>query len=293
MAGWLVVAFCVFLTSLADVGQSRLTITSSTPSGSVMPSGERFDLSCSSSQPWFLCIWEGPMGLACQCQSQEGGVRQMCQGDSRIYLSGSTTTCSMTISTVTVEDIGSYRCVLMDRSIQRVATTMDMTVGIKASLSWASMTNNKEIRREKTRKSTTVVTSGENLMMACRANDGYPESELTLSSSATLDLMEKEVFPSSSAPGINVLLPFSYEGADEDTGGRLVCTSIQRDISGSVLYTSTIETMLQVLPVPLILVEQTFPTPTDLIGIIIGVIVIVLLFLAFLAYFICCKSKKS
>merc|ERR1712106_1205001 len=78
MAGWLVVAFCVFLTSLADVGQSRLTITSSTPSGSVMPSGERFDLSCSSSQPWFLCIWEGPMGLACQCQSQEGGVRQMC-----------------------------------------------------------------------------------------------------------------------------------------------------------------------------------------------------------------------
>merc|ERR1712128_92742 len=130
-------------------------------------------------------------------------------------------------------------------------------------------------------------------MMACRANGGYPESELTLSSLATLDLMEKKVLPSSSAPGINVLLPFSYKGADDDTGGRLVCTSIQRDISGSVLYTSTIETMLQVLPVPLILVEQTFPTPTDLIGIIIGVIVIVLLFLAFSAYFICCKSKKS
>ena len=191
MAGWLAASFCVILAHLAAVVQSRLTITSSTPPGSVMPSGERYDLTCSSSQPWFLCIWEGPRGLACQCQTQEGGVRRMCQGDSRIYLSGSTTTCSMTISAVAVEDIGSYRCVLMDRSLQAVASTMEMTVGVKASLSWASMTNNDGIRIEESEQSTAAVTAGEDLMMACRANGGFPESELTIASTATINLMEK------------------------------------------------------------------------------------------------------
>ena len=65
----------------------------------MMKSGETFELFCSSNHPWFLCIWEGgimvirrqyiiiiiimeilegPEGLLCRCQTQDGGVGTFC-----------------------------------------------------------------------------------------------------------------------------------------------------------------------------------------------------------------------
>merc|ERR1712130_1087329 len=85
-----------------------IQVTSSTGTGSVMKSGETFELSCSSNQPWFLCIWEGPGGLSCQCQTEEGGVGSFCGQDSRMHLSGSSSLCTMTINNVRPEDAGRY-----------------------------------------------------------------------------------------------------------------------------------------------------------------------------------------
>ena len=39
---------------------ARLSILSSTPSGTVFRSGESLQLECTSNLPWFLCIWETP-----------------------------------------------------------------------------------------------------------------------------------------------------------------------------------------------------------------------------------------
>ena len=42
---------------------------------------------------------------------------------------------------------------------------------------------------------------------------------------------------SSIAPGVNVVQTFSYQGREEDDGGVVMCTSIQRDISGGMSWT--------------------------------------------------------
>jgi hypothetical protein len=80
----LVAALCIMLFSTRPAS-GRLTITGGAPAtGSILPAGATATLSCTTSAPWFLCIWEGPGGVACQCQtSPGGGVNSMCQGNPR------------------------------------------------------------------------------------------------------------------------------------------------------------------------------------------------------------------
>jgi hypothetical protein len=77
----------LLLVAIVQQGSTRLTITGSSPApGTILPQGSTATLTCTSSAPWFLCIWEGPGGVACQCQTQVGGVNAMCQGYPRYVL---------------------------------------------------------------------------------------------------------------------------------------------------------------------------------------------------------------
>ena len=154
----------IFLLNFSSTCFARLSVTSSTPSGTVMKSGETFTLTCATNLPWFLCIWEGPGGLACQCQTQEGGVSAMCLGDQGVVLSGGSTTCEMTISGVLAEDAGQYRCVLADREeLVTVSRTIDVNVGIAALVSWVDIGRIVSVEAES------------EVEFACLAEGGYPE----------------------------------------------------------------------------------------------------------------------
>ena len=159
----------IFLLIFSARCSGRLSITSSTASGTVMKSEETFTLTCATNLPWFLCIWEGPGGLACQCQTQEGGVSAMCQGDQRMTLSGGSTTCAMTISGVMAEDAGRYRCVLADREdIVTVSRNIDVTVGVAALVSWVDIGRSVSVEAES------------EIQFACLAAGGFPEPTIEI-----------------------------------------------------------------------------------------------------------------
>ena len=143
--------FRIFLFILLFVSclHAKLSITSATPSGTIFKSGESMQLQCSSNNPWFLCIWETPStqkeikdtkfklinnklsgGISCQCQLQNGVTTSACNGDSRVQLSGTGNTCSMSISGgVSGEDAGGYKCVLSDSAdFQTTSRSIDALV---------------------------------------------------------------------------------------------------------------------------------------------------------------------
>ena len=159
----------IFLLVFSSCCSARLSITSSTTSGTVAKSGESVTLSCASNLPWFLCVWEGPNGLACQCQTQDGGVSAMCQVDQRVRLSGGAKICEMTISGVVPEDAEAYRCVLADREdIVTVARNIDISVGVAAVVSWVDV------------ERTVSVEADKEIELACLAEGGFPEPSIEI-----------------------------------------------------------------------------------------------------------------
>lgn len=69
-------------------------------------------------------------GLSCQCQLQNGVTTSACNGDSRVRLSGTGNTCTMTINgEVGEQDAGRYKCVLADSGdIQTTSRAIDVLV---------------------------------------------------------------------------------------------------------------------------------------------------------------------
>ena len=167
----ILVTFVMILFTSIICGQ--ISISSISPSsGSVLPVGSTATLTCASNLPWYICIWEGPGGLACQCQSQVGGVNALCQGYPQLTLTGSGNDCRAVISGVTMEDAGQWRCVMVDNTqFKSVSRTIDLDVGKEAQVAWLGARNQISVVE---RESTELV---------CQSLGGYPEPQLTVEGS--------------------------------------------------------------------------------------------------------------
>ena len=73
--------------------------------GVVFPEGGDAVLTCRSPAPWYICIWEGPGGIACTCQLS-GASGTLCNGYQKVTLTGSGNECMATVSGVSYEDAG-------------------------------------------------------------------------------------------------------------------------------------------------------------------------------------------
>ena len=51
-------------------------VHSSPPAGTITPEGSPLSLSCSSSSPWFFCLWHSPRGDK-QCAIQVGQLKKL------------------------------------------------------------------------------------------------------------------------------------------------------------------------------------------------------------------------
>lgn len=178
-------------------GHRSIQIISSHPQTStIVPEGSNITLSCSSSVPWFFCLWNSPRNEK-QCAIQEDEVRGVCSraslssspslepdddSDSHLSvykLSGARRTCSLFVDAVSREMHGEWMCLLNEISqFNSVKHTVQLQVGVQAKLSWkvirgydGSVQTETDVESDSPQLD---LTEGDEVKIVCVATEGFP-----------------------------------------------------------------------------------------------------------------------
>ena len=163
-----------------------IQILSSSPPLSLVEEGGTVSLSCVSTTPWFLCVWTTPLSYRV-CSVQESHPVQVCGGDSRITVQGGDTHCGVTVSNVSSQDWGGWRCLVQEGDqFTSDRREVELQVGRKAGIELEyikdyRIDNSKEYNDS---ERVIVVTEGENIDITCSARHAYPRPSFTWSSPA-------------------------------------------------------------------------------------------------------------
>ena len=75
------------------------------------------NISCTTDQEWFFCLWQHPSGVK-ECMIKENGdYRSVCAGMNHMKMSGSKQFCSLRVQNITLKDHGSFMCLLNQEDI--------------------------------------------------------------------------------------------------------------------------------------------------------------------------------
>jgi len=253
--------------------------------GTITREGSPLTLSCSSSSPWFFCLWHSPVGGK-QCAIQEDQVTSVCgEGSERTLHSASHSSCSLSIARVSREDHGNWMCLLNDiTEFDTVKERVKVEIGVEAEAVWRPM--------EGLEGNVLSLVEGEEREVVCEGREGYPapsflwdshapsisermgrseeerdgsdgvrkrEGKEVAERSVDLDLFngeEEEAIPLNTTTKVTLLQSgghlyhgqqgLRYVGRLQDHGTNLTCTVVQLDHLGTVLYSSTISLQLEV-----------------------------------------------
>ena len=91
--------------------------------------------------------------------------------------------CSATISGISQEDAGNWRCVLVDsEQFTSVSRVTELEVGAEAIVSWVGVGSRLNLEEE------------ENMELECESIGGYPEPVITMEGSDNLDIGRQVLF---------------------------------------------------------------------------------------------------
>ena len=146
------------------------------PPGTIIPEGSNLTISCSSSEPWFFCLFNSPNGDK-QCAIQESEVNSVCSSDTLLSLFGESSTCSLDIARVTRDMHGGWMCLLNEiEQFHSVKTIVRVEVGVPAKVGWITHTQEGLLH----------LVEGEEKEIVCGATDGYPQMDFKWSSNRTV-----------------------------------------------------------------------------------------------------------
>jgi len=293
--------------------------------GTITREGSPLSLSCSSSSPWFFCLWHSPVGGK-QCAIQENQVQaSVCghQSQGRRLHSNSHKECSLRIERLAREDHGNWMCLLNDiKEFDTVKASVYVEVGVEASIQWGSIQGLEEDGR-------LVMVEGDTRDIQCVARGGYPTPTFTWTAHTphtrerdrrqgdTGGLQERSVETSYSLGShthTHIQLnrtgevslvqsgghlyhgkqSLSYTARLQDHGTNVTCTVTQLDRVGGILYMSSITLQLEVSE--LVVYSQGSEVLEERIAIISGVmlaIIFIILIFVLIALLLSRKRKKE
>jgi hypothetical protein len=166
LSSLLLLQFLVLDTSAISI------VSTHPPPGKIIPEGSNLTISCSSSEPWFFCLFHSPMGDK-QCGIQESEVSSVCSSDTLLSLSGESSTCSLDIARVTRDMHGGWMCLLNEiEQFDSVKTIVRVEVGVPAKVGWITHTQ----------EGLLMLVEGEEKEIVCGAVDGYPHADFAWTS---------------------------------------------------------------------------------------------------------------
>ena len=161
LSSLLLLPFLVLDTSAISI------VSTHPPPGKIIPEGSNLTISCSSSEPWFFCLFNSPEGDK-QCGIQESEVSSVCSSDTLLSLSGESSTCSLDIARVTRDMHGGWMCLLNEiEQFDSVKTIVRVEVGVPAKVGWITHTQEGLLH----------LVEGEEKEIVCGATDGYPQMD--------------------------------------------------------------------------------------------------------------------
>ena len=89
-----------------------IEIIETKPSKLLLKEGESANISCTSDQPWFFCLWRHPSGTKKCSLKEDGQYRSVCLGMENMSVHGDGNTCQLNMKNITVDDHGMYMCLL-------------------------------------------------------------------------------------------------------------------------------------------------------------------------------------
>ena len=295
--------FLLILSVSVGVGSTRMTIVKSSPEKSTMvPEGETLVMTCEGDLPWFLCVWTSPQGGK-QCAIQEGeATTSVCQGDPRVQLEGGPTSCTVRVFGVQREDRGNWMCLLQDgENFQTDRKLLEVEVATEGELE--VMVGDNQVSEEVVR-----FKEEDEIELECRVHKAFPRPTITWSGlevdkrvgrevareeedMARMQVVEEVVYDEVDGT-FSCTSTLHYKARLDDTNSSLVCSMLQTDKQGILLYRQETSLLLDVVPLP---PPITTASSTSLSGLILGssVGVLFVLLLVFLLAFVLCRVRRQ
>ena len=276
-----------------------MSITRSSPEKSTMVrEGESLVMSCEADLPWFLCVWTSPLGGK-QCAIQEGeATTSVCQGDPRVQLEGGPTSCTVRVFGVQREDRGNWMCLLQDgENFQTDRKLLEVEVATRGQLELM-------VRDEQVSEGVVRLTEGDEVDLECKVQKAFPRPSISWSGLETDKRVGREVGREEEEASMQVKEEVVYDEVEgtfsststlhytarlEDANTSLVCSMLQSDKQGVLLYRQETSLTLDVVSPPPVITASS----TSLSGLILGSSVgaLFVLLLVFLLTFVLCRIR--
>ena len=147
---------------------STIEIIETKPSKLLIKEGESANISCTSNEPWFFCLWRHPSGTKKCSLMEDGQYRSVCLGMENMSVHGDGNICQLNMKNITVDDHGVYMCLLNQAELFHTDRAyVNVEVATPAKLEMKRMGEMEE-------SSTLDLMEGETVQMECAGKEAYP-----------------------------------------------------------------------------------------------------------------------
>ena len=165
--GCVVTLLLLLVVTCGVLGLNMMKIVKTSGEHVLVKEGGVANISCTTDQEWFFCLWRHPSGIK-ECSIQEnGGYRSVCAGMDHLQVFGSEKFCSLKVENVGVKDHGSFMCLLNQADIFH---TDRQFVQLEVATE-ARMTLRKKLSEE---KNVLELVEGEMVELECEGRRAYP-----------------------------------------------------------------------------------------------------------------------
>ena len=194
-----------------------------------MSSTKEVSLSCTSTSPWFFCVWEGPAGeRACALRDQmDTHGSSLCGKQERLEIKGNSSMCTLVIRAPSMSDQGEWTCAVSDDKMETVKDYRQLDIVVEGKMDLVEDTNMEEM------------VEGEKVELICSVTDAYPVPDLAWSMpSSMVGVLNTSSHAVLSPPGLSGLVSIEhhayYTPSMHDQGGSISCMALQGNITRQV-----------------------------------------------------------
>ena len=152
--------------------RNQIEIVETNPPRLLIKEGESANLSCTSDQAWFFCLWRHPAGTKKCSLREDGQFRSVCQGLENMSVHGAGHTCQLDMKNITLEDHGVYMCLLNQAELfhtDRAYVTVEVATPAEIEI--------KKVDEDEESTSLDLM-EGETVHLECVGRRAYPATHL-------------------------------------------------------------------------------------------------------------------